>query len=107
SYNKFSGYDRWEGGTRANAGMIYTYRFSGDGYLKAALGQSYHLAGRNSYGPDSGLETDDSDYVGALFLQVNENLLLTSRFRLDEDKFGIRRNEFGMDYDRGPLQLSV
>ena len=107
SYNKFSGYDRWEGGTRANAGLIYTYRFSGDRYLKAAFGQSYHLAGRNSHGADSGLESDDSDYVGALFLQINENLLLTSRFRLDEDKFDIQRNEFGLDYNRGPLQMSV
>lgn len=78
--------------------MIYTYRFNGDGYLKAAFGQSYHLAGDNSYGVDSGLEGDVSDYVGALFLQVNSDLLLTSRFRLDEDTGNIRRNEFGMDY---------
>lgn len=107
TYNKFSGYDRWEGGTRANAGLIYTYRFSGDGYFKTAFGQSYHLAGRNSYERDSGLDSDESDYVGAMFLQINEHLLLTSRFRFDEESLNIRRNEFGLDYTRGPLQMSV
>src|SRR5690606_13689296 len=64
-------------------------------------------AGRNSYERDSGLDSDESDYVGAMFLQINEHLLLTSRFRFDEESRNIRRNEFGLDYTRGPLQMSV
>ncbi len=46
---KFSGYDRVEGGTRANVGALYTGRFGKDAFANLLLGQSYHLAGRNSF----------------------------------------------------------
>ena len=64
--DKFSGYDRIEGGTRANLGVRYTGAL-GNGYaLRAIAGQSFHLGGLNSFatddlvkaGSDSGLETD-------------------------------------------------
>ncbi len=49
SLNRFSGYDRTEGGVRANVGAQYTMTLNNGGYLNALLGQSYHLAGRNSF----------------------------------------------------------
>ena len=48
-WNKFSGYDRVEGGVRANAGAQYTTTFNNGGYINALFGQSYQLAGQNSY----------------------------------------------------------
>ena len=48
-WNKYSGYDRVEGGTRANAGVQYTATFPTGGYVNALFGQSYALAGKNSY----------------------------------------------------------
>ena len=46
--NKFSGYDRVEGGVRANYGAKYTLTTS-KGYADVLFGQSYQVAGRNSY----------------------------------------------------------
>ena len=75
-WNKFSGYDRIETGTRANVGLQYTFQASYGGYARLLAGESYQLAGANAYanpgiGPDgnpvftpySGLQTSRSDYV--------------------------------------------
>ena len=106
-YNKFNGLDRWEGGTRANAGVNYTYRFNSEGYAKVVLGQSYRIAGDNDFAAGSGLEDDYSDFVGAFFLQVNENLLFTSRFRIDDKSFDIKRNEIGLNARYGRLRFAA
>ncbi len=47
--NKYSGYDRVEGGGRANVGIQYTANFNDGGQINALFGQSYQLFGTNSY----------------------------------------------------------
>ena len=47
--DKFSGYDRFETGTRANLGIQYTFQANNGGYLRAVFGQSLHLAGENPF----------------------------------------------------------
>ena len=99
--NKFSGWDRLEGGTRANVGLQYSAHFNEAGYFNALIGQSHHLAGLNSYavadmsntGLDSGLETSRSDYVARMTYQPNSVYSFTSRFRFDEHTFEKRRME--------------
>ena len=49
SVNKFSGWDRIEGGARLNAGMQYTAQFNRAGFVNAMFGQSYQLFGQNSF----------------------------------------------------------
>ena len=79
--DKFSGYDRFETGTRANVGVQYTLQANNGLYGRAVFGQSFHLAGENPYvdpgldptgkfnfSPVSGLETNRSDYVAGLYL---------------------------------------
>src|SRR5215208_5515187 len=69
--DKFSGYDRVEGGGRANVGVQATTQFDRGGSVNVLFGQSYQLYGLNSYavrdatntGVDSGLQTTRSDYV--------------------------------------------
>src|SRR5690606_29177468 len=69
--DKWSGYDRIEGGTRANLGIRYSGTFASGWTADALVGQSYHIAGLNSFatpdlvhaGAESGLETDVSDFV--------------------------------------------
>ncbi len=64
SVDKFSGYDRVEGGGRANVGIQATTQFDRGGDVKVLFGQSYQLFGMNSFavadavntGIDSGLE---------------------------------------------------
>jgi LPS-assembly protein len=100
--NKFSGWDRVEGGTRANVGVQYTAQFNGGGYINMLMGQSYQLFGKNSFAVpdmansplDSGLETDRSDYVARVIYQPTSSYAFISRFRFDEQTFETRRMEF-------------
>jgi LPS-assembly protein len=99
--NKFSGWDRTEGGSRANVGVQYTAQFNRGGYVNFLFGQSYQLFGQNSFalggttntGLDSGLDTARSDYVARATYQPNATLAFTSRFRLDESDFTLQRSE--------------
>ena len=95
SWNKYSGYDRIEGGVRANAGVQYTATFPTSGYVNALFGQSFALAGRNSYsipdvsnvGLNSGLETDRSDYVGRLLVAPTPDFSVEAKGRFDSQTF--------------------
>jgi LPS-assembly protein len=99
--DKFSGYDRVEGGTRANVAVQYTAQFNRGGYVNVLFGQSYQLFGKNSFaaadinntGLDSGLDTRASDYVARLAFQPASNYMFISRFRLDEQTLDVRRVE--------------
>ena len=71
--DKFSGWDRVEGGGRANVGVQYTAQFNRGGFVNALFGQSYQLFGTNSFavgditntGLDSGLDTSALRLRGA------------------------------------------
>ena len=101
--DKFSGYDRVEGGTRANLGLRYSADFASGIGIDAVVGQSFHLGGTNPFaeesqiadlvnvGAQSGLETDRSDYVASLALDLPVGLTLGTNARLDEDTFEVRR----------------
>ena len=64
-WNKFSGYDRFETGVRANYGFQTGFTFKNGGYARVVAGQSAQLAGTNAYatpdaanvGLSSGLDT--------------------------------------------------
>ena len=97
-WNKFSGYDRVEGGVRANAGGQYTMTLQQGGYVNALFGQSFQLAGNNSYAAsdvanvtaDSGLQKDDSDYVARLAVAPNANLSFLAKGRFDSSSLDTR-----------------
>jgi LPS-assembly protein len=99
--DKFSGYDRVEGGGRSNVGIQYTAQFNGAGHLDALFGQSYQLFGTNSFaqttatntGIESGLDTSRSDYVARIAYQPNSIYQFTSRFRFSEQDFSVQRFE--------------
>jgi LPS-assembly protein len=99
--NKFSGWDRVEGGGRANVGVQYTAQFNRGGNVNVLFGQSYQLYGLNSFalggttntGLNSGLDTSQSDYVARASYQPNSTLMFTSRFRFSENDFTLQRSE--------------
>lgn len=111
--DKFSGYDRIEGGTRANIGIRYSGTFGNGWATNAVFGQSFHLAGVNSFAsPDlvevgafSGLETDRSDYVGQIGVVTPAGLSLTAGARFDEQNFDVRRTDVSASYASTPLAL--
>ena len=99
--DKFSGYDRQEGGVRANLGISYQARFDNGWRIDSLVGQSIHLAGTNSFavvdqtrtGSLTGLENDQSDYVGRLTVDNGRGLAVTARGRFDADDLDLNRGE--------------
>lgn len=99
--DKFSGWDRVEGGSRVNAGVQYTAQFNRAGFFNVLFGQSYQMFGKNSFaeggtintGLDSGLDKARSDYIARASYQPNQNYMFTSRFRFDQETLDVQRFE--------------
>ncbi|MEF2547412.1 LPS-assembly protein LptD [Aurantimonas sp. E1-2-R+4] len=99
--DKFSGYDRIEGGTRANVGLRYAGALDSGYTIDAVVGQSYQLGGINSFaqtdlalvGFDSGLETDRSDYVTSLAFGTPIGFEFGAQGRFDEVDYALRRSD--------------
>ncbi|HXD13117.1 MAG TPA: LPS-assembly protein LptD [Xanthobacteraceae bacterium] len=126
SIDKFSGWDRVEGGGRVNAGLQYTAQFNKAGSVNVMFGQSYQIYGLNSYaatdlintGLESGLDKAVSDYVGRITYQPNQTFSFTARGRFSSGgydpgtgqnvaAFTPERIEFEgrANFDRWTLQL--
>ena len=81
AWNKFSGYDRVEGGTRLNYGFQYAADFPNGGHANFVGGESIQVAGQNSYtlfdptgtGLESGLDKKYSNFVFGETLQPFSN----------------------------------
>ena len=101
SVDKFSGYDRVEGGGRANVGVQATTQFDQGGSINFLFGQSYQLFGLNSFavadltntGVDSGLQRAQSDYVASLNYSPNRIFTFSTRARFDEATMNVQRFE--------------
>jgi LPS-assembly protein len=99
--DKFAGWDRIEGGGRANVGVQYTTQFNRGGTITSLFGQSYQLFGTNSFassdstntGLESGLDTNRSDYIARVSYQPDRIYTFTSRFRFDHDTFNLQQFE--------------
>jgi LPS-assembly protein len=101
SVDKFSGYDRVEGGSRANVGVQATTQFDRGGSVNFLFGQSYQLFGLNSFtvqdeintGLNSGLDKPRSDYVARVNYSPNRTYTFSVRTRLDEQTWNVQRFE--------------
>jgi len=113
--DKFSGYDRIEGGSRANIGLRYSGTYGNGWTTNAIFGQSYQLNGENSFAsPDlvhagaySGLETDTSDFVGLVGVASPNGLSASLSGRFDEQSFDLRRAEAKAGYSGGALSVTT
>jgi LPS-assembly protein len=118
--DKFSGYDRFETGTRANVGLQYTFQANGGLYARGVFGQSIHLAGENpfidpgldptgkfNFSPVSGLETTRSDYVSGVYLSPFTGVSLITQARFDEHDWTLRRQDSIVQLAYGPVFGSV
>lgn len=121
-FDKFSGYDRVETGTRANVGVQYTFQANTGGYARLLAGQSFQLAGDNPFAnpgyvdpnappsernpvfnPNSGLETRESDYVVGLYLAPTDAFRLISQSRFDDNNLALRRQDAALLARFGPF----
>ena len=98
-WNKYSGYDRFEGGARANYGGQYTITLHSGGYANFMVGQSYQIAGTNSFatpdvaniGLSSGLDTRRSDIVSRFSIAPNSAFAFIAKARFDPGTYELRR----------------
>ena len=100
--DKFTGFDRYDGGTKANVGLTYAFYGNGGNYIRASAGESIHLAGTNSYVTGSGLNGPISDLVSAVQVQPWDHLMLSYELRTAEDLSSIHQQEIlaSLDFDR-------
>jgi LPS-assembly protein len=100
AWNKYSGYDRIEGGVRLNYGMQYTADFSNGGRANVVAGESIQLAGQNSYtiadaantGLESGLDKKYSNFVaGETISPFSPAFSFTTKQQFDSSTFALAR----------------
>ncbi len=114
-WDKFAGYDRQEGGTRANLGIIYQGLFPNGASVDAVAGRSFQLAGENSFalqdhvltGVGSGLETKASDYLARVTLNTGLGVAVTARGRFDNEDFALNRGEVSAIGSYGASTASI
>ena len=106
--DRFTGYDRYEGGVRANAGLTYTLMTEGGGFIRTSIGESFHIAGENSFAVGSGLDGTSSDLVGAVALQLLDGMTLGYQARVEEDlsRINVQEASLGLTFDRFSGSLS-
>jgi LPS-assembly protein len=100
-WNKYSGYDRIEGGGRVNYGVHYTADFANGGHANVVAGESIQTFGNNSYqiadaantGLESGLDKKYSNFVaGETFTPFKDSAFsFTSKQQFDSSTFALTR----------------
>ena len=106
--DRFTGLDRYEGGTHADVGVTYSLFAKNGGLIRASAGQSIHIAGQNSFVNGSGLADNESDLVAAVLFQPWSALSLSYETRVREDFSAINRQELvaGLSFDRFAANVS-
>lgn len=119
-WNRFSGNDRIEGGTRVNAGVQYSLHAAGNSIFSVLFGQSYHVGGLNSFaattlpvrdplgtGLSSGLDKPRSDYVSRISYQFGGMFDVAARLRFDQRSWNVMRSDIDGRVNLGPIQLTT
>ena len=112
--NRFSGNDRIEGGTRLTVLLRYNGQF-GHGYFEAIIGQSFQLAGLNSFAiagvnnpaVGTGLETASSHIVAALSATDGKGRSISASGRFDPATFELQRGILSASGVFGPFSTST
>lgn len=95
-WNKSSGFDLWEDGTRLNAGITGAMLFNNGLTVEAGIGQQFRQEETSVYEAfnlESGLGDTQSDIVGSLDVNWGRNLSFENELRFDKDDGTVRRAE--------------
>ncbi len=96
SNSRFPGVDRVEGGFRFTYGLRLGVFGFGGGSTTFFAGQSYSLDEENDFPTGSGLDSQQSDWVGRLTITPSSLFNLDYRFRFDNKTFDGRRQEVSL-----------
>ncbi len=114
-WNKYSGYDRIEGGGRVNYGGQYTMNFNNGGHLNLVGGESIQIFGVNSFavadaantGLESGLDKKYSDYVARQTLAPISAISFSTKEQFDSGTLAMKRFDFISSATYGALTASL
>jgi LPS-assembly protein len=114
-WSKFSGYDRFETGTRLNYGGQATMTLANGGFLNAMVGQSSQIAGANGYatadaanvGLDSGLNSRVSDIVGRFAVAPASFMSFIAKGRFDKDNLIAKRIDLFTTLNFDPVSFQL
>ncbi|AGA64234.1 Outer membrane protein Imp / Organic solvent tolerance protein precursor [Liberibacter crescens BT-1] len=115
SRDKFSGYDRIEGGTRSNIGIRYVGNFDNQFTIHSIIGQSFQIYGKNSFaetnflnvGKNSGLENKASDYIAAVSLNTPFNISLALNTLLEKKTLDPNRIDSSIGYENNHFKTDL
>ena len=96
SFDRFPGFDEYEGGTRANVGGRANWLWGAGHSATLTIGRVFRTAPDLAFNPTSGLRGDASDWVVGATVSPFAGLSAYSRSRLDADNFSIHREEAGV-----------
>jgi LPS-assembly protein len=94
--NKSPGFDLYEGGQRLNVGGRATVSWGEVSQLRLIAGRSFRASRDDVLPARTSLRETSSDWVGAAFLTIGQNLTAYARTRLD-DQYEVRRGEVGLN----------
>jgi len=114
-WTKYSGYDRFETGTRLNYGGQATLTLPNGGFINGMVGQSRQLVGPNAYstadaanvGLSSGLESRASDLIGRLVFAPSSMVSFIGKGRFDKGNLSARRLDLVAAFNLNPLTLQL
>lgn len=94
-FNKFPGYDLYEGGQRINVGVATSVDWGADRSMRVVVGQSFRSEPDPAFPARTGLSKEASDWVIGAELKPMTGVSIYSRARLDD--LSVQRFEGGID----------
>ncbi|MCC6737213.1 MAG: LPS-assembly protein LptD [Bauldia sp.] len=115
AWDRFTGWDRAEGGSRLTLALRYTGTFGGGSTVEAIVGQSFHLGGPNSFAIEdirngaygSGLEGRRSDLVAGVTATGARGNSLALSGRFDAMTYALERGSITGNLAVGPVTASA
>ncbi|PWR23683.1 LPS-assembly protein LptD [Zavarzinia compransoris] len=106
--NRFSGYDRWDAGSRFVYGVRTAYYGNEGTTFSVFLGESFEFTDeKDVYEYGKGLGDGRSDFVGAITFTPTYWLDLQHNFRLDKDDLSFNRNDIRATINGKRLQATI
>lgn len=102
-YNKSTGLDLWEDGQRVNVGLSATATWGQNITVNSMVGSQFRAEQTDAFDADNGIGEVQSDFVGAVDIQIGRHLVLDNRFRIDDDTGRFRRLESFVSTRMGPF----
>jgi len=108
SINRFPGFDETEAGTRANVGVRYLMHNPNGWEMSATAGRVFREKNLSQFDPSTstGLDTVNSDYVGAISVKFPNRIQLSSRLLFDSS-LSASKNETKLAFSIQKLDMQI